>query len=92
MAKKPVTAAFKEIYREVDRETLSRQGAEHLRGRAEVRARRAGHWLWLIVGALICGVIVVVGGFCAWLLHTAKNSGQSFSEVRDQALRSYSDE
>lgn len=90
--KKPATDAFKNIYQELDRTTLGQQGAEHLRGKADVRARRVGHWLWLIVGGLIGGVIVVGGGFCAWLLHTAKNSGQNFAEVREQVLRSYSDE
>lgn len=90
--KKPATAAFKNLYHELDRATLSQQGADHLRGKADVRARRVGHWLWLIVGGLIGGAVCVGGGFCIWLLHTAKNSGQKFSEVREQVLRSYSDE
>lgn len=84
--------ALREFYKELDREVLSRQGADHLRGRADVRARRVGHWLWIIVATLIGGTVVVGGGFCAWLLHTAKTSGQSFSAVREQVLRSYAED
>lgn len=89
---KPATEAFKNVYHELDRETLAQQGAEHLRGKADVQARRVGHWLRLIVGGIIGGAIVVGGGFCAWLLHTANNSGQNFAAVREQAFRSYAED
>ncbi len=92
MRSKPPPDALHELYKELDRETFSRQGADHLRGRADVRARRVGHWLWIIVGTLIAGTVLVGGGFCAWLLHTAKTSGQSFSAVREQVLRSYAED
>ncbi len=82
---------FAEFYKQIERGELSRQGAEHLTGRADVRAKRAVNWAWRLVVLLILAVVVGGGAFCVWLLVTARHSGQAFSEVRDQALKAYSD-
>lgn len=83
---------LKELYKELDRATLARQGAAHLRGRADVRVRRTVRLTWLIAATVIGGAILIGGGFCAWLLHTAQVSGQSFGAVRDQAVRAYAED
>jgi hypothetical protein len=88
--KKPRSDEFADFYKQLDRAELSRQGAEHLTGRADVRARRAGTWAWRVVVALILAVVLGGGAFCLWLMQTAKTSGQAFSAVRDQALQAYS--
>ena len=88
--KKPRSDEFAEMYKQMDRAELSRQGATHLNGRADVRARRAGTWAWRLVAVLILAVVIGGGAFCIWLMHTARASGQAFSEVRDQALKAYS--
>ena len=87
--KKPRRDAFAELYRDLDRETLATQGAVHLTGRADVRAKRVKRWLWLIAGTVIGGVILLGAAFAAWLLVTAKAAGTSFSAARADATRAY---
>ena len=83
---------FKGLYEQLDRQTLARQGTGHLTGRADLAAKRTGRWLWLVVWTLVGGAVLVGGLFSLWALQTAKASGQSLHEVRDQALKAYSDE
>jgi hypothetical protein len=87
--KPPRKDAFTELYRELDRETLATQGQTYLTGRADVRAKRARRWLWLIAGTVIGGAIVLGAAFAAWLLVTARAAGTSFSAARADATRAY---
>lgn len=81
--------ALTEFYRGLDRTELTRQGVDHLHGRADVRARRAVHIVRVAAWTVIIAALVLGAGFCGWLLLTAQHSGQSFKEVREQALRAY---
>ncbi len=83
------TDAFAEHYRGLDRETLATQGAAHLTGRADVRAKRTRRWLWLIASTVLGGAIVLGAAFAAWLLVTARVAGTSFSAARADATRAY---
>jgi len=88
--KKPLKPdALTELYRDLERKELMRQGADHLHGRADVRARRALHMVRLAAWTVIIAVVVLGAGFCGWLLLTAKRSGQTFSAVREQVIRAY---
>lgn len=80
--------ALTKAYRELDRQELARQGAEHLTGRVDVRARQAVQIVRLAAWTVIIAALVLGGGFSGWLL-TSKRSGQTFSEVRQQALHAY---
>lgn len=88
--KKPLKLdALTELYRELDRSELTRQGADHLQGRIDVRARRAVQVVRFAAWTVIIVAVVLGAGFCGWLLLTAKHSGQTFSEVREQVIRAY---
>lgn len=86
---RPARDAFKELYAEVGREELTCMGREHLAGRADVRARYATRWAWLLAWTCIGGALLLSAGFCAWLLLMARHTGQSLSAVRDQAIEAY---
>lgn len=81
--------ALTEFYRGLDRTELTRQGVDHLHGRADVRARRAVHIVRVAAWTVIIAAVVLGAGFCGWLLLTAQHSGQSFKEVREQVIRAY---
>lgn len=87
-----VKSALTEFYKSLDRDEITRQGAAHLRGRADVRAQRMLHWARLVVLVLIIASVVVGMAFCAWLLHTAQSSGQRFSDLRNQVIQAYTDD
>ena len=84
--------ALTDLYKQTKRGEIKNQAVGHLRGRADLRAKAAVRRFWLL--AVISGIALIVGAgvFCVWLLQTARNSGQSFSQVRNQALQSYAEE
>ena len=85
----PRPDALTDFYRGLDRDALTRQGADHLRNRADVRAYRFLHLVRVMAWTVIIAALVLGAGFSGWLLLTAKRSGQTFSEVREQVIRAY---
>ena len=81
--------ALTEFYLGIDRSELTRQAQDHLHGRTDVRARHFVHVVRLAAWTVIIVALILGAGFSGWLLLTAKRSGQTFSEVREQAIHAY---
>jgi hypothetical protein len=92
VAKKPNPAELlDQLYKDMPKEELERQGRELLVNKADERARRAARIGRVAMWTAILAAIVLIGGFSLWLLFKAKETGKSFGEMRREAAKAYVD-
>jgi hypothetical protein len=92
VAKKPdPQAALQQLYKDLPKEELARQGREFLENKVDAQARRARRIAAIAMWSAILGAIVLGGGFCMWLLFKAKQTGSTFGEMKNEALKAYID-
>ena len=84
--------ALTDLYKKVERSEAKKQAANHLRGRADLRAKAAVRHFWFLATLIVIAMVIGLGVFCWWLLQTARSSGQSFSAERNQELQTYAEE
>jgi hypothetical protein len=78
-----------ELYKEMPRDELERQGREHLANDTRQRVKRSVHMGWVVCWTMILGGLILIGMFSLWLLFMAKKNGTSFAHMREQAMSAY---
>ena len=78
---------FNELYKEIDKKILSKQGKEFLDGNLVQRVNNTKSRLWNLAWIIILMTSCSVAGFYLWVLYEAKQSGTKFSELRNESIR-----